>query len=132
GKHWLRTVSTQLDSSSEGARNCAATSRLSLSVRVAAKHTNRFAFAKAAQGSRWPSRRQSCKCICASPLRAERRRRVQPGVVNCAISEGDTPMHASTLVDALKRLLNAHDVTYARVAAGLGLSEARVKRRVSW
>jgi len=40
-------------------------------------------------------------------------------------------MHASTLVDALKRLLKAHDVTYARVAAGLGLSEASVKRMFS-
>ncbi len=40
-------------------------------------------------------------------------------------------MHASTLVDALKRLLKAHGVTYAKVAAGLGLSEASVKRMFS-
>ncbi len=40
-------------------------------------------------------------------------------------------MHASTLVDALKRLLKAHDVTYAKVAARLGLSEASVKRMFS-
>jgi DNA-binding Xre family transcriptional regulator len=40
-------------------------------------------------------------------------------------------MHAATLVDALKRLLKAHDVTYAKVAAGLGLSEASVKRMFS-
>jgi transcriptional regulator with XRE-family HTH domain len=40
-------------------------------------------------------------------------------------------MHASTLVDALKRLLKARGVTYAKVAAQLGLSEASVKRMFS-
>jgi hypothetical protein len=40
-------------------------------------------------------------------------------------------MHASTLVDALKRLLRSHGATYAKVAAGLGLSEASVKRMFS-
>jgi AcrR family transcriptional regulator len=40
-------------------------------------------------------------------------------------------MHASTLVDALKRLLKAHGVTYAQVAAALELSEASVKRMFS-
>jgi len=37
-------------------------------------------------------------------------------------------MHAVTLVDALKRMLKGRAITYAVVAAGLGLSEASVKR----
>ena len=40
-------------------------------------------------------------------------------------------MQAASLVDALKRLLKAQGITYARVAAGLGLSEAGVKRMFS-
>jgi hypothetical protein len=40
-------------------------------------------------------------------------------------------MHAIALVDALKRMLKGHEVTYAMVAAGLGLSEASVKRMFS-
>ncbi|HEX4885404.1 MAG TPA: helix-turn-helix transcriptional regulator [Casimicrobiaceae bacterium] len=37
-------------------------------------------------------------------------------------------MHASTLVEALKRMLRAREFTYAQVAQALGLSEASVKR----
>ena len=37
-------------------------------------------------------------------------------------------MQAASLVDALKRLLKSQGTTYAHVAAGLGLSEAGVKR----
>jgi len=37
-------------------------------------------------------------------------------------------MYATTLVDALKRILKGKGMTYAMVAAGLGLSEATVKR----
>jgi transcriptional regulator with XRE-family HTH domain len=40
-------------------------------------------------------------------------------------------MQAASLVDALKRLLKAQGITYAQVAAGLGLSEAGVKRMFS-
>jgi DNA-binding Xre family transcriptional regulator len=40
-------------------------------------------------------------------------------------------MHAVTLVDALKRMLKGRGMTYASVAAGLGLSEASVKRMFS-
>jgi DNA-binding Xre family transcriptional regulator len=37
-------------------------------------------------------------------------------------------MHASALVEALKRMLRARDVTYGQVAQVLGLSEASIKR----
>ena len=37
-------------------------------------------------------------------------------------------MHASALVEALKRMLRARDVTYVQVAQVLGLSEASIKR----
>jgi hypothetical protein len=40
-------------------------------------------------------------------------------------------MRAVALVDALKRMLKGHEITYATVAAGLGLSEASVKRMFS-
>ncbi len=40
-------------------------------------------------------------------------------------------MLAVTLVDALKRMLKGKGITYATVAAGLGLSEASVKRMFS-
>jgi len=40
-------------------------------------------------------------------------------------------MQAANLVDALKRLLKAQGITYAKVADGLGLSEAGVKRMFS-
>jgi hypothetical protein len=40
-------------------------------------------------------------------------------------------MHADVLVDALKRVLKARDITYAEVALGLRLSEASVKRMFS-
>ena len=40
-------------------------------------------------------------------------------------------MYATTLVDALKRILRGRGITYAMVAAGLGLSEASVKRMFS-
>ena len=40
-------------------------------------------------------------------------------------------MHAVAFVDALKRMLKARGLTYAAVAAGLGLSEASVKRMFS-
>jgi len=40
-------------------------------------------------------------------------------------------MYATTLVDALKRILKGKGITYAMVAAGLGLSEASVKRMFS-
>jgi transcriptional regulator with XRE-family HTH domain len=40
-------------------------------------------------------------------------------------------MQAAILVEALKRLLKGQGITYARVAAGLGLSEAGVKRMFS-
>jgi transcriptional regulator with XRE-family HTH domain len=40
-------------------------------------------------------------------------------------------MHAGALVDALKRMLKGRGLTYAAVAAGLGLSEAGVKRMFS-
>ncbi len=40
-------------------------------------------------------------------------------------------MHTVTLVDALKRALKGRGITYANVAAGLGLSEASVKRMFS-
>jgi len=40
-------------------------------------------------------------------------------------------MQAASLVDALKRLLRSQGITYAHVAAGLGLSEAGVKRMFS-
>ncbi len=40
-------------------------------------------------------------------------------------------MHAIALVDALKRTLKGRAITYATVAAGLGLSEASVKRMFS-
>src|SRR4030095_3686674 len=40
-------------------------------------------------------------------------------------------MQASSLVDALKRMLKGRDLTYADVATGLGLSEASVKRMFS-
>jgi transcriptional regulator with XRE-family HTH domain len=40
-------------------------------------------------------------------------------------------MHADALVDALKRILKARGITYAEVAAGLGLSEASIKRMFS-
>ena len=40
-------------------------------------------------------------------------------------------MHAIALVDALKRMLKGRAITYAMVAAGLGLSEASVKRMFS-
>lgn len=37
-------------------------------------------------------------------------------------------MYATTLVEALKRILKSKGITYAMLAAGLGLSEATVKR----
>ena len=37
-------------------------------------------------------------------------------------------MHATSLIDALKRMLRARDITYAQVAHALALSEASVKR----
>ena len=40
-------------------------------------------------------------------------------------------MHAIAIVDALKRMLKGRGITYANVAAGLGLSEASVKRMFS-
>ena len=40
-------------------------------------------------------------------------------------------MHAIALVDTLKRILKGRGITYAAVAAGLGLSEASVKRMFS-
>ena len=40
-------------------------------------------------------------------------------------------MHATTLVDALKRLLKGKGMTYAMLAQGLGISEASVKRMFS-
>lgn len=40
-------------------------------------------------------------------------------------------MQAASLVEALKRLLKSQGITYAHVAAGLGLSEAGVKRMFS-
>lgn len=40
-------------------------------------------------------------------------------------------MHAIALVDTLKRMLKGRAITYARIAAGLGLSEASVKRMFS-
>lgn len=40
-------------------------------------------------------------------------------------------MQAASLVDALKRLLKGQGITYARIAKGLGLSEAGVKRMFS-
>ena len=40
-------------------------------------------------------------------------------------------MQAASLVDALKRLLKAQGITYARIATGVGLSEAGVKRMFS-
>lgn len=40
-------------------------------------------------------------------------------------------MHATALVDALKRMLKARGITYAAVASGLGMSEASVKRMFS-
>ncbi len=40
-------------------------------------------------------------------------------------------VYATTLVDALKRILKGRGITYARVAAGLDLSEASVKRMFS-
>lgn len=40
-------------------------------------------------------------------------------------------MHAIAIVDALKRILKGRGITYANVAAGLGLSEASVKRMFS-
>ena len=40
-------------------------------------------------------------------------------------------MHAAALVDALKRVLKGRGITYARVAEGLGMSEAGVKRMFS-
>jgi transcriptional regulator with XRE-family HTH domain len=40
-------------------------------------------------------------------------------------------MHATTLVDALKRLLKGRGITYATLAQGLGISEASVKRMFS-
>lgn len=40
-------------------------------------------------------------------------------------------MHADALVDGLKRILKARDITYAEVAAGLRLSEASIKRMFS-
>ena len=40
-------------------------------------------------------------------------------------------MYATTLVDALKRILKGRGITYARVAAALDLSEASVKRMFS-
>jgi hypothetical protein len=40
-------------------------------------------------------------------------------------------MQAASLVDALKRLLKGQGTTYAHLAAGLGLSEAAVKRMFS-
>ena len=40
-------------------------------------------------------------------------------------------MQATRLVDALKRMLKGRGITYAGVAAGLGLSEASVKRMFS-
>jgi hypothetical protein len=40
-------------------------------------------------------------------------------------------MHAIALVESLKRMLKGRATTYARVAAGLGLSEASVKRMFS-
>ena len=40
-------------------------------------------------------------------------------------------MHAIALVEALKRMLKGRAITYATVAAGLGLSEASVKRMFS-
>src|SRR5512139_276816 len=40
-------------------------------------------------------------------------------------------MHASVLVDALKRMLRGRGITYATVARALDLSEASVKRMFS-
>jgi DNA-binding Xre family transcriptional regulator len=40
-------------------------------------------------------------------------------------------INTGALVEALKRMLKARGITYARVAAGLGLSEASVKRMFS-
>lgn len=40
-------------------------------------------------------------------------------------------MQATAIVDALKRMLKGRGITYAHVAAGLGLSEASVKRMFS-
>ena len=40
-------------------------------------------------------------------------------------------MHAIALVEALKRMLKGRAITYSKVAAGLGLSEASVKRMFS-
>src|SRR4030095_6417174 len=40
-------------------------------------------------------------------------------------------MQAASLIDALKRLLKGQGITYAHVAAGLGLSVAAVKRMFS-
>jgi transcriptional regulator with XRE-family HTH domain len=40
-------------------------------------------------------------------------------------------MQAASLVDALKRLLKGQGITYAQIAAALGLSEAGVKRMFS-
>jgi len=40
-------------------------------------------------------------------------------------------MQAIALVDTLKRILKGRGITYATVAAGLGLSEASVKRMFS-
>src|SRR6185369_9056719 len=44
---------------------------------------------------------------------------------------GRVAMHAVALVEALKRMLKGRAMTYARIAAGLGLSEASVKRMFS-
>jgi hypothetical protein len=40
-------------------------------------------------------------------------------------------MHATAMVDALKRMLKARGITYARLADGLRLSEASIKRMFS-
>ena len=40
-------------------------------------------------------------------------------------------MHAAVLIDVLKRVLKGRGITYARVAEGLGMSEAGVKRMFS-
>lgn len=40
-------------------------------------------------------------------------------------------MHPAVLIDALKRVLKGRGITYARVAEGLGMSEAGVKRMFS-
>jgi transcriptional regulator with XRE-family HTH domain len=45
--------------------------------------------------------------------------------------QGENAVYATTLVDALKRILKGRGITYATVATALGLSEASVKRMFS-